>query len=345
MRSENRPASVTMADVAARAGVSRALVSIVFRGQPGASPANRDRVLRAADELSYRPDQRARLLGRSRSRSIGVSFGLHHEFHAELVEHLYRCAEDTGYELALGANAPSRSEDRAVQSLLDFRCEALILIGSALPRRAIEQLADRVPVILVARALRTTARVDTIRTDDAAGAELAVGHLVQLGHRDIAHVHGQRAPGAAERRAGYRTAMHAAGLDEHIVLEEGGLTEADGELAATRLLTAPRPTGVLAFNDLCAAGLLAAARLRHVAVPRALSVVGFDNSQIARLSTVALTTIAQDAHTLAGRALEQAMARAEGTDDPPARIVVAPHLIVRATTAGPARVRPDRRTQ
>ena len=72
--------AVTMADVAARAGVSRALVSIVFRGVPGASDQTRARVMRAADELAYRPDRRASLLGSSRSRTIGVVFGLHHEF-------------------------------------------------------------------------------------------------------------------------------------------------------------------------------------------------------------------------------------------------------------------------
>src|SRR5690242_16024070 len=97
-----------MEDVATRAGVSRALVSIVFRNVPGASEATRARVMEAADELGYRPDQRARLLGSSRSRTIGVFFGLQHEFHTEMVEQLYAAAEGSGYELALGAHAPSR---------------------------------------------------------------------------------------------------------------------------------------------------------------------------------------------------------------------------------------------
>src|SRR6185312_15972228 len=157
-----RPA--TMEDVAIRAGVSRALVSIVFRDAPGASPVNRRRVLAAAEELSYRPDQRARLLGRNRSRTIGVVFGLHHEFHAELVERLYQMTQDSGYELALGATAPTRGERQAVQ--------ALILIGPFLSRRAIEELARELPVVVMARALRSRA-VDVIRTDDVNGARLA----------------------------------------------------------------------------------------------------------------------------------------------------------------------------
>ena len=96
MKSDKRPSAVTMADVAARAGVSRALVSIVFRGVPGASPETRRRVMEAAEQLSYRPDQRARLLGSNRSRTVGVVFGLHREFHAEVVEALYGAAESTG---------------------------------------------------------------------------------------------------------------------------------------------------------------------------------------------------------------------------------------------------------
>jgi DNA-binding LacI/PurR family transcriptional regulator len=119
MRSEKRPSTVTMADVAERAGVSRALVSIIFRDVPGASVVTRKRVMRAAEELAYRPDQRARLLGSNRSRTVGVTFGLHHEFHAEVVEGLYNAVEGIGYDLALGPVVPIRDERRAVQSLLN----------------------------------------------------------------------------------------------------------------------------------------------------------------------------------------------------------------------------------
>ena len=332
MRSVERPAVVTMADVAERAGVSRALVSIVFREVPGASPATRERVMQAAAELSYRPDQRARLLGSNRSRTVGVTFGLHHEFHAEIVEGLYRVVEGTGYDLVLGAVAPVRDERRAVQSLLEFRCEALILIGTTLPRATLEELADRVPVVVMARALRSRA-IDVVRSDDVAGARLAVEHLVDLGHHDIVHVDGQRAPGAAQRRRGYHAAMRAAGLESQARLVPGGLTDEDGERAAARLHTGGPPTAVTAFNDHCAAGLISATRAQGISVPHSLSVVGFDDSRIASLSSVALTTIAQDAPVLAGSALDLALARAEARFDTASDVVVAPRLVVRRTTA------------
>src|SRR6478609_7196424 len=88
-------------DVAARAGVSRALVSIVYRGVAGASDATRERVMAAARELDYRPDTRASRLGRSRTRTLGVTFSVGHAFHGDLLESLYTQADDAAYELVL----------------------------------------------------------------------------------------------------------------------------------------------------------------------------------------------------------------------------------------------------
>ena len=321
-----------MEDVAARAGVSRALVSIVLRGVPGASAASRTRVLQAAAELDYRPDSRARLLGSSRSRTVGVVHGLQHPFHAQVVEALYASAGPAGWSLALEPAAPTRPERTAVQALLDHRCEAVVLLGPALPRAALAELAGRLPVVVVARAVRGLP-VDVVRTDDEAGARLAVDHLVALGHRQVAYAHGGRAPGAAERRAGYLAGVQAAGLEPQLVV--GGLRDEDGVRAGRALLGAGSPTGLLAFNDQCAAGVLAAARSNGVAVPDQLSVVGYDDSSIAALSTVALTTVRQDAAALATAALERAGARVEDTGSRTRETVIAPHLVVRRTTAAP----------
>src|SRR6185312_15573509 len=292
----------TLADVAARAGVSTALVSIVIREMPGASAATRERVLAAADELGYRPDIRARLLRRSRSRLLGVVFGVQHAFHGDLVGGLYTAADRVGYELALSAVTPARDERRAVGSLLQDRCEALVLLGPQAPVAYLAELAARLPVLVVARAVRHRA-LDVVRTDDAEGLAQAVDHLAGLGHRRIAHVDGGRAPGAAERRRGYRAAMARHGLSPQALVVPGGLTEDDGATAARLLLDASldaalRPTAVTVFNDRCATGVLDVLRSSGVRVPGEMSVVGFDDSRLARLSHVDLTTIAQDATTL-----------------------------------------------
>src|ERR1700743_3610543 len=102
----------TLADAAARAGVSIALVSIAMRGAKGVSATTREHILAAAREIGYRPDTRAQLLRSRRSRLLGVQFGLQHPFHTDLVEALYAVAEPSGYQLALSAVAASRSEQR-----------------------------------------------------------------------------------------------------------------------------------------------------------------------------------------------------------------------------------------
>ncbi|RBY83613.1 LacI family transcriptional regulator [Geodermatophilus sp. TF02-6] len=322
----------TLADVAVRAGVSTALVSIVMRDAPGASAATRDRVRAAADEIGYRPDSRARLLRSSRSRLLGVVFGVQHTFHGDLVSGLYAAAERAGYELALSAVTPGRDERRAVGTLLQDRCEALVLLGPSSPTAALADLATRLPVVVVARSVRSAA-VDVVRTADDEGIRLAVDHLLGLGHRDVVHVDGGQAPGAAERRRGYREALRAGGLTPRVV--PGGLGEDDGAAAARALLVRTLPTAVTVFNDRCALGVLDVLRRAGRGVPEEVSVVGYDDSRIARLSSVDLTSVAQDVEQLTALAVQRALDRLDGRPVGRRELVVPPHLVVRSSTAPP----------
>ena len=325
----------TLADVAARAGVSTALVSIAMRGATGVSAATREHIVTVAREIGYRPDTRARLLRSRRSRLLGLQFGLQHPFHADLVEALYAVAEPAGYQLALSAVAPGRSEQRASEALLADRCEALILLGPQAPAAQLARLAAQLPVICIARRLPpSVSGVEVVRTADDDGAGLAVDHLVALGHREIVHIDGGRAPGAADRRRGYRTAMRRHGLSARVL--PGGLSEEDGAAAAGALLTSqPRPTAVLAFNDQCATGVLDVFLRAGVTVPGQISVVGFDDSHLARLAHINLTSVGQDIPRLADLAVVRALARLDGQHAPGPESVIAPHLVVRGTTARP----------
>ncbi len=323
-----------MADVAARAGVSRALVSIVVRDQPGASAQTRRRVLAAADQLGYRPDHRAQLLGRKRTGLLGVAFGVRHTFHGDLLEALYPAAEAAGFELALSAVTPGRTEPTAVAALQAYRCEALILLGPETPEDDLIRLGRHVPVVTVARSLSSrawsTGRVDVVRTDDSAGAALAVRQLVELGHTDIGHVDGGRAPGATERRRGYRAAMTRADLQPRVV--PGGSTEERGAAAAHRLLAERhRPSALTVFNDRSAVGLLDTLRRAGIETPTDISVIGYDDDRVAGLPSVDLTTIRQDTVRLASAAVDQAVARLAGAR--PHETVIAPELVLRGTTA------------
>ncbi len=185
-----------------------------MREAPGASAATRERVLAVADELGYRPDTRARLLRSSRSRLLGVVFGVQHAFHGDLVGGLYAAADRVGLRAGAERGDPRpRRASAPWRSLLQDRCEALILLGPQAPTAYLADLAARLPVVVVARAVRHRA-VDVVRTDDAAGLEQAVDHLVGLGHRRIAHIDGGRAPARPSAAAATATRMRRHGLEE-----------------------------------------------------------------------------------------------------------------------------------
>ena len=188
-RSGDYPRRVTLEDVAKRADVSRALVSIVMRDATGASAATRARVWAAARELGYRPDVRARSLASQKSRMIGVMFGVDiGVFQFDLLEGLYAAAEEHGHSLVLTPLTRGRDEHAAAQSLDDFRFDALIMLG---PTTGMPLLAGRVPLVVVGWHVDHPA-VDVVRTSDEHGMSLAVDHLVELGHRRIAHLDGGR---------------------------------------------------------------------------------------------------------------------------------------------------------
>src|SRR4051794_1865285 len=324
-----------MTDVAAKVGVSRALVSLVFRGQPGASQETRDRVFAAADELGYRPDNAARLLARGRSRTLGVMVTVHQSFQADLVEGIYPEAERLGYDVLLSATAPARDEAKAVEALLSHRCEALILLGPTAEYRYLDQLGHRTVVSVVGRRL-PGAHVDSVHTADAKGVRQAIDYLVELGHRDIVHVDGGKEPGSADRRRAYRAAVRRHKLPDRVL---PGAHDEEAGMAAARLLLAEDrlPTAVLAGNDRCAIGLMATLTRADVELPRDISVVGYDDSHLSHLSHIDLTTVRQDATGLAEHAVRAAITRLENETARPSETVLDPKLVVRGTTGPPAR--------
>lgn len=321
----------TLMDVARAAGVSRALVSIVMRGAVGASEPTRQKVLGAARELGYRPDSRARLLRSSRTKLLGLSFSSSQPFHAEIVDAAYAEAYARGYEIALSAVANGRSETRAIEALLDVGSEALILIAPTLSNQELTEYARQVPVVSLLRD-DVGELVDSVSSDDHAGIRIAIDHLTGLGHRRIVHVDGATAISADQRRAAYRAEMLRHGLDP--VTVPGGPNEEDG-LRAGQSLQTDMPSAVIAFNDRSALGVMESLRAAGMQVPSDVSVLGYDDSQFARLSYVQLSSVSQDAPLLAAAAVDRAVGRIEASQAP-AHIVRTPHLVLRKTTAPPS---------
>jgi len=326
----------TLADVAAEAGVSIALVSIVVRDAPGASAAARARVLEVAKRLGYQPDSRARLLRSGRSRLLGVVFDVQNAFHGELVTGLYAAAERIHYELALSAVTPQRDEATAIGGLLQDRCEALLAISLTTSASDLATVATRLPVVVIGRSIRSRA-VDVVRNDDGQGLRKGVDHLVGLGHQRIAHIDGGPGTISSERRRGYESAMRVHGLTDRIQTITGGPTEEDGVRAAGELLSSgTMPTAITMYNDQSAVGAMDALRRAGVSIPGDLSVIGYDDERAARLGHIDLTTIAQDTVTMTTLAAARAQDRVDGVPVAHREMIIPPRLVVRGTTAPPS---------
>lgn len=328
----------TMEDVAARAGVSRALVSLVMRGSPKVSEHRRHAVLEAAKELGYQPHAMARSLASRTSNIVGVMVSdLHNAFFADVVESMDTTARESELELILNTGRRSAPRERtALASLLAFRPGGVILLSPVLPAAAMRPAAQQCPVVLVSRT-STVAEIDTINDDGEVGVGLAVDHLVSLGHRRIVHFDGGGAFSSAPRRRGYVAAMERHGLEPMVVPSEH--TDAAGLAAVRKLLKvfSPNnfPTALVCGNDFNAVGAMSALEEAGLRVPHDVSVVGYDNSSLAALRHISLTTIDQPRIEIGRLAVQALVERLREGRTAPVRRRVQPSLVVRATTAAP----------
>ncbi|MBI5159972.1 MAG: LacI family DNA-binding transcriptional regulator [Micrococcales bacterium] len=323
-----------MRDVARNAGVSHQTVSRVLNDAPSIRPATRDRVLAAIDELGYRRNQLARALVTARSGTIGVLAALTGQHGpAVTLAAVEAAARHAGFRVTITApGSEPESVRRGLEFLLAQRVEALVVLA---PQQEVFDALAGLPDAVPAVALETAASgARALGVDQQRGARIAVEHLLALGHTRIAHVAG---PGdwaeARARIAGWRGAMGDAGLATGEPVP-GDWSAASGAAALDAVLTSGA-TAVFAANDQTALGLLAAARERGIAVPAALSVVGFDDLPEAAFFTPPLPPVRQDLEELGRRAVAVLTAELRGGSADPSPLE--PALVIRSSTAPPVR--------
>ena len=328
--------------------MSVATVSRVFNGYPDVSERTRQRVFEVARELDYAPSAAARTLVTKRSHVVGIVLDtgeehpdLQHPFFQEVLVALKRRLGAAGYDLLLYATerAGNGSEPQSYLSRSrSHRVDGVVLMGVDAHDPSVRALTNAtipcvaVDVDLVGR------RAGYVMSDNVAGAREAVRHLHALGHERIAIISGPPAtrPGA-DRLLGYRTELEGLGLryrDEYV--EEGDFYPDSGYSAMQALLRLDEPpTAVFAASDLMAAGAMRAAQERGVSVPGELSLVGFDDIQLAALTKPPLTTVKQDKTGLGNAAADAVTRMVDVADAAPAVVTLPVELVIRASTAAP----------
>ena len=333
---EARPAP-KIRDVAARAGVSKSLVSMVAQGDPGVSDARRQAVETAMAELGYRPNRQARALNRKRTDTVGVLLNdLRNPWFVDLLAGLATTLRSAGLSTIIAdSDTDHRVGIASVATLLAQEVDALVVVGTTTEADAIASAAEKVPVVLAGTREPDVDGVDVVVNDDFAGARAAAQHLVALGHRRIAHLRGPGEIGDL-RLAGFTEGLREAGLDAKTYLETGGMSEESGYAAARRLLTRPdRPTAILAFNDVSAIGVLSAADDLGLQVPDDLSLVGYDNTYLSRIRHISLTSVDNGNFPVGAQAGRFVIERLANPRQPKRLHLVPCILEIRASTAAP----------
>jgi LacI family transcriptional regulator len=338
---------VTIRDVALAAAVSVATVSRALNRPGEVTPALRARVQEAAGRLGYLAHGAARALASRRSGVIGaVVPTLDNQVFALCIDALQQRLDAHGLALLVAsAGYDATREAREVRVLLERGVDGVMLVGAAHPEAVwslLDQPGGKVPTVVTWTAADAASRAPCIGFDNRAAARQVVAHLLALGHRRIAMIAGETAGNdrAAGRVAGVREGLAAAGLAlAPPLLTERAYTIPDGHAAMDALLRLPEPpTAVVCGNDHLAFGALAAARARGLAVPRDLSITGFDDLDFAAFADPPLTTVRVPAAEMGRRAADHLAAAAAGAVPPPPAPLEAP-VMLRGSTAPPPRRR------
>lgn len=332
------PSLITIEDVAASAGVSVATVSRALRGLPNVAPTTRDKVRAVALQLGYRADPNASRLGARRTRTIGVGVPLLGSWYfSQVVAGAEAVFAAEGYDVLLLAIGSADARRRMVDGSgpLHRRVDGLLLVDLRLDPDEVDTFARTgASIVTVGDSYPT---FPSVAIDDCRAAAMAVNHLLNLGHRDIALI-GDLPGEALEftvpglRRAGYRQALDAAGIAVRLDFDvAGNFDVAGGHEAMVRLLATPRPpTAVFAMSDEMAIGAIRAVRDHGLSVPGDVSIVGFDDHELSE--AVGLTTVRQPVAQIGAFAARAALHLLDDAPLAVLHLVVDTSLVVRGTT-------------
>lgn len=299
----NNETKITILDIAEKADVSPSTVSRVLRDSAGVAQTKRDAVLQAVAELDYRPNIFAQSLASGQSMTIGVltqNFGS--PFYDGILQGILQGMEDTDYwPLFADGRWQPAIEQQALEHLIDRRVDGIIIVGGQIAEEGLQKIAAKTPLLVVARELETMPE-HCLYVNNYQAAYRATNFLLDMGHRDIAHItapvaYHESVDDIFKRYEGYRQALQDAGIepDSRLVVD-GNLQQQSGVLAVEMLLSRGRPfSAIFAANDQMAFGARLALYRRGIRVPEDVSLVGFDDESSAAYMVPPLTTVRQPA--------------------------------------------------
>lgn len=331
----------TIYQVAKRAGVSTATVSRVLSRPAVVAPGTRDRVLRAVQALGYTPNAVASNLRRRRTSKLLVTVpDLSNPFFSLILQGIEDAAHRAGYSVLVGDTQHDERREEGYAGMLRRReADGLIFLGHRLPKEAaalVRSMAPRPAPVVNGCEFSPRLRIPSVHIDNAKASAEAMRHLYSLGHRRIGVVSGPLvSPLSRDRLSGATAQARASGADRTLIVVHGDFSIESGLAAGERLLgQKDPPTAVFCFNDEMAIGILRSARQRGVAVPRDVSVVGFDDIRFAEYSEPPLTTVAQPMREIGERAVRLLLDILEDGRLPES--ITLPHRLVLRASTGPA---------
>lgn len=307
MKTKKRP---TIRDVAAEAGVSKSLVSLVYSSDDGVSPERREKVLAAAAKLGFTPNPWARSLASGAGNFVAiVVIDLHNPLFTEMADIARTALAEKGHQTFMTAasiheeNGVKVLDKSTVQSLVDLRPKGILVVGDLPDKDMLKPVPDSVPIIFATTIPKNQDRAIVLRVDEDESLALIIDHLVSLGHKKICYLGLDVGEVEEARIAGYRKAMEAHRLKP--LWESADRLEADGYAAAKKVLEGKNtPTALVCFNDIVALGAQEAIIEFEAAGGHKVAVTGYDNTYISALARISLTSIEQDKKAIAAKATE-----------------------------------------
>lgn len=327
--------SPTIYDVAEKAGVSIATVSKVINNTGRISDKTRKKVLSVMDELNYYPSVVASALTGKRTHTIGLLLpNLANPFYAELARNMEDRADELGYSLVIcSTDYKEEKEQKYVSLLIRKRVDGFIITSGFNNVDLVQELLDhKIPVTLIAYNIARES-LNTVSVDDYTGGYQATAHLAELGHKRIAVIT-EQVQSSADRIRGYKTALNDFELlhDDNLFSEAQATVE-NGEKEAEKLLNLEDPpTAIFAFNDILAIGAMEAVHKRGLSVPKDISIIGFDNTILAKYCYPALTTMAQPLDEIGNQAVDLLVGEIESKITRKQRVMLSAELVIRDST-------------